>query len=416
MTDSSPARLATGHRPPAARTAPGHEPYDFSVVLGGPLFQMFRRAHLSDDALQPLRRRIVAISLFAWLPLLVLSALTGHLWDGAIRIPFLKDFEVHARFLLALPLLIAAELVVHQRMRPLARQFLDRGLIADASRARFDAAVASAWRLRNSVVVEVLLIVLVYLFTVLFVWPRHVAVLNTQNLTTWYAPGGGHEALTPAGWWFLLVGLPAFQFMLLRWYFRLFIWIRFLAAVAACRPRVVPTHPDRVGGLGFLSDTVTAFAPLLMAHGVLLAGLIANRIFFRGAMLLDFKVEIAVVPVFLLLIVLGPLLLFMPRLAEARRDGLLEYGTLAQRYVREFDDKWLRGGASASEPLVGSADIQSLADLGNSFESLRGMRTVPITKEALIQLAAITLVPVVPLVLTMVHLSELLKRLVQVVL
>ena len=64
------------------------------------------------------------------------------------------DIEVRARFLLALPLLIVAELVVHQRMRPVARQFLHRGLIPERSRARFDLAVASAARFRNSVVAE----------------------------------------------------------------------------------------------------------------------------------------------------------------------------------------------------------------------------------------------------------------------
>ena len=419
MTDASrsPGRLATGHHAPTANDVLGLASYDFSVMLGGPLFQMFRRANLCGDALQLLRRRLVVITLFAWLPLLILSALSGHLWNGVVRMPFLKDIEVHARFLLALPLLIIAEMVVHQRMLPLARQFLDRSMIADASRPRFDAAVAAAFRLRNSVAAEVVLIVFVYLFSILYVWPRHAAVLDSLNMTTWYAlPAGAGRQLSPAGWWFLYVGLPLFQFMLFRWYFRLFIWVRFLAAVAGCRPRVVPTHPDRMGGLGFLSDTVVAFAPLLLAHGTLLAGLIANRIFFRGATLLDFKFELVVVPVFLLLVVLGPLLLFMPRLAEARRVGLREYGTLAQRYVREFDDKWLRSGAPTGEPLVGSADIQSLADLGNSFEIIRGLRAVPITKEALLQLAVITLVPVAPLVLTMVPLDELLKRLLQVVL
>ena len=147
----------------------------------------------------------------------------------------------------------------------------------------------------------------------------------------------------------------------------------------------------------------------------LLSGWIAARIFFQDATLLDFKVELVVVVVFLLLVVLGPLLLFMPHLSEARRVGLREYGTLAQRYVREFDDKWLRGGAPSGEPLVGSADIQSLADLGNSFEMIRGVRLVPFTRDAVLQLAAITLVPVAPLLLTMVSLEELLKRLLQVV-
>ena len=121
-------------------------------------------------------------------------------------------------------------------------------------------------------------------------------------------------------------------------------------------------------------------------------------------------------PAVLLLIVLGPLMLFMPHLARARRAGLRAYGTLAERYVREFDDKWLRGGAPAGEALLGSADIQSLADLGNSFEIIRGMRLIPFDKNTVIQLAIVTLLPVAPLVLTMVSLEELLKRLLQVVL
>ena len=50
---------------------------DFSLVLGGPLFQLFRRAHLSGNALELLTRRIIVITLFAWLPLVVLSILDG---------------------------------------------------------------------------------------------------------------------------------------------------------------------------------------------------------------------------------------------------------------------------------------------------------------------------------------------------
>ncbi len=113
--------------------------------------------------------------------------------------------------------------------------------------------------------------------------------------------------------------------------------------------------------------------------------------------------------------VLGPLLVFSPQLAAAKRAGLREYGTLAQRYVREFDQKWLRGGAPADEPLIGSADIQSLADLGNSFEVVKGMRLVPFTLRTVLQLAVVTLLPVAPLLLTMFSLEELLERLLKVV-
>ena len=210
-----------------------------------------------------------------------------------------------------------------------------------------------------------------------------------------------------AGMWYGYLSLPLFQFLLLRWYFRLFMWTRFLWQVSRIELSLIPTHPDRVGGLGFLAN----FTPLAVAHGTLLAGLIANRIFYVGAALPDFKIEIAVLVVFLMCVVLGPLLVFAPQLAQAKRTGNREYGTLAERYVREFDAKWLRGGVPADEPLVGSGDIQSLADLANSFEVVRTMRIAPVTKEAILQLAAATLAPVVPLALTMMSLEELLKTL-----
>jgi hypothetical protein len=198
---------------------------------------------------------------------------------------------------------------------------------------------------------------------------------------------------------------------MIRWYFRIFIWARFLWQVSRLELSLVPTHPDRVGGLGFLSNSAFALMPLAVAHGALLSGWIASRIFHLGAALPDFKIEIAIFVIIMQGVVLGPLLAFAPRLAQAKRTGLREYGTLAERYVREFDTKWLRGTGPANEPLVGSADIQSLADLSNSFDVVRTMRIAPVTKDAVIRLAALTLAPVVPLLLTMMPLEELLKKL-----
>ena len=110
----------------------------------------------------------------------------------------------------------------------------------------------------------------------------------------------------------------------------------------------------------------------------------------------------------MLFAVLGPMLVFLPQLAAARRKGLREYGILAQRYAREFDHKWLRGGAPADEPLLGSGDIQSLADLGNSYAVVKEMRLAPFNMQTVLQLAVITLLPLAPLLLTMIPLEELL--------
>jgi hypothetical protein len=179
----------------------------------------------------------------------------------------------------------------------------------------------------------------------------------------------------------------------------------------------MPTHPDLCGGVGFLASVSRrAFAPLLLAQGVLLAGLIANRIFYAGAKFPEFKVEIIGLVALMVFAILGPLLVFTPKLAATRSAGLREYGTLAQRYVREFDSKWLRGGAPTGEPLIGSADVQSLADLANSFDVVKGMSVVPFTMPTVLQLAVTTLIPVVPLMLTMISVEEFLMRILKIVL
>jgi hypothetical protein len=388
------------------------EPSDFSLILGGPLYQIFRRAHLTGDALELLMRRVVFITLFAWLPLLLLSLIEGTAWGSGVQVPFLKDVDTQVRFLFALPLLIVAELVVHQRMRRVVGQFLERGLIAEEARAELDAALGKALRLRNSVVAELALLAFVYGIGVMFIWRTQSALVAAS----WYGPTvDGHWKPSLAGWWFGCVSLPLFQFMLLRWYFRLIIWTRLLWHLTRIGLRFMPTHPDRCGGIGFLSNVCFAFTPLLVAQGSLLSGMIANQIFFAGKNLLQFKVEIAVLTGAMLLGVLGPLLIFIPALSRAKRKGLMEYGVLAQRYAREFDQKWLRGGAPADEPLLGSGDIQSLADLGNSFEVIRTMRMVPFTKEAVFYLAVTTLLPLLPLTLTLISFEELLDRFLKVV-
>ena len=150
-------------------------PPDFSLILGGPLYQLLRRAHLSGDALELLRRRVTVAALLTWLPLLVLSIAEGHAWGDSVKVPFLYDVDVHARFLLALPLFVVAEIVVHHRMRPVVAAFLNRGLIPDAARAKFDAAISAACVCATHSG-RVLLIAFVYGIGVLVIWRNNAAI------------------------------------------------------------------------------------------------------------------------------------------------------------------------------------------------------------------------------------------------
>jgi hypothetical protein len=382
---------------------------DFSLVLGGPIYQLFRKSHISGDGLEHLYRRLIVITLIAWLPLLILTAAASEA-GGVHRLSFLRDVEVHARFLVALPVLIGAELLVHLRIRPVVRRFLDRRLILPEDMPRFYDAIESAVDIRNSVLAEAVLLLVVYTVG-LWVWNNRISV----NTATWYMNSGGRWNLTPAGYWYVLVSTPMLQFILLRWYLRFFVWFRFLWQVSRIKLNLIPTHPDRCGGLSFVGKSTYAFGPILFAQGAMLAGLLASRVLYRGENLLSFKVQVAGFITFFVLAILGPLVMFTPRMAEVKRKGLADYGLLAQRYVEGFDQKWITRDARPADELLGSADIQSLADLGNSYGMVRDMRTVPFNLEDISRLAIATAAPLAPLLFTVFSPEELVMRVFQVV-
>jgi hypothetical protein len=384
------------------------EANDFSLVLGGPVFQLFRKSHLAGDGLELVHRRLLVITLVAWLPLLLLSAFgpsTGNLG----RLSFFHDIEVHVRFLIALPVLIAAELLVHSRIRPVARKFVERRIVLPRDLSSFHSAIESAVRLRNSIRVEVGILFFVYIFGLLL-WHDRVAVIAP----TWYAMPGGRWHLTAAGMWYVFVSIPILQFVLLRWYVRFFIWFRFLWRVSRIDLNLVATHPDRCAGLAFLGKSAYAFGPILFAQGAMLAGLFGSRILYRGESLLSFKVQIVGFVVFFVLAILGPLLMFTPRLAEVKRKGLADYGLLAQRYVDNFHQKWVLSAEAPSRELLGTGDIQSLADLANSYAIVREMRPVPFWLDDIGRLAAATAAPLLPLLLTVFSPQELAMRVIKI--
>jgi hypothetical protein len=387
------------------------KPFAFSLVLGGPLFQLYRRIHLSGNELELLWRRVLSITFFAWLPLLFLSVLDGHALGGGIKIPFLYDVEAHARFLVALPALIIGELVVHRRISPLIRRFVDRDIVVTDDLPKFSAAINSALRVRNSVAMELALVVVVYTLGH-WIWRSGSALGGA----TWYAkPDATHLHLTLPGYWYAFVSIPIFQFILLRWYMRLVVWFGLLWQVSRLNLHLSAAHPDGAGGIGFLSNSSYAFAPILFAEGALLSGFIANRVLYNGQSLLSFKMEaIGLVGVFLLCI-LGPLLMFSPKLDRVKRHGSAEYGLLANQYVFGFEEKWMRGSAPETGELLGTADLQSLADLGNSYTVVRKMRVILIDHEEIVRLTAATAAPLLPLALTTFSLEELMVRLIKII-
>ena len=377
---------------------------DFSLVLGGPLYQLYLRSRLVRPPADLVGRRIGALLVLTWVPLFVLSLLGGSAIDG-VPVPFLTDLDVHVRFLIALPLLIVAEVVVHRRLRGTVRQFIERGIVVGEQLAAYREIVESTMRLRNSTVIEVVLIAAgITLGDV--IWRGATAL----HVDTWYstADAAGVPGLTLAGWWYAFISLNVFRFILLRWYFRIILWYIFLWRVARLPLRLNALHPDHAAGLGFLAGSAFALLPLMVAHTTTLSGVIGGRIWHEGAQLQQFQLEIASSVGLLMAGALLPLAFFALRIALAKREALRDYGLFAARYVDEFRDKWL--ARRAGETPLGSADLQSLSDLAGGNDTLASTGFLPIGRRAIVTLGVLTALPFAPLLLTIIPFEDLLQR------
>jgi len=383
----------------------------FMLAAGGPLYRLLLKARLISPSMQLLQRRVLLFVAVAWLPLLALSLAEGRA-VGGVAIPFLHDVETHARLLLALPLVLAAEVTMQRRIAEMLPQFEARGLVTAEAAPRFHEALASAGRLRDSSVAEIVILALVAATTVFASQQA-----SFMPASAWYADNDGSAIqLTRAGWWFVHFSVPLTQFLLFRMYFRLFIWARLLRQAGRLPLKLAPAHPDCAAGIGFLDDTVAAFAPVVLAHSIIASGWIASRVLFDARDAHQFLPEMVAIVLVLVAVVLLPLCQFAPRLIQLRRDGIADYGALAASYVHQFDRKWVHAGAASGEVLLGNADIQSLADMSGSYETVDDMQSVPFDRRVVLQVTAAAVLPFLPLVLTVVSPVILIKRLAEVLL
>ena len=380
---------------------------DFSITKGGPFFRLMVRSGLIKPEFARPARRATFLALFTWLPLFIFSVLQGFAFDRGVELPFFYDFAVAVRFLICVPLLIIAEVLLDTRTRAVVKHFANSGLIQGKDYPIFELATREAFRLRDSLLAEVL-IVGVVIVSVTFLRLEYVGSASTWQVLV----SESGRTRTLAGWWYLLVAIPFFQFLLARWLWRFLIWSHFLRRLSKMDLRLVPTHPDLAGGLGFLSPAQAKYGIVVFAVSAVIAAKIGEEILYGGAALLDYKFIIGGYVAMMLIILLAPLLVFTPKLLIAKRRGLLEYSALANAYTQAFDQKWIRKEVPEGEFLLGSADIQSLADLGNSFGFVRSMRAFPIDLNGVIPLIMATALPMLPLVLTVYPFDELVLKIV----
>jgi hypothetical protein len=218
-----------------------------------------------------------------------------------------------------------------------------------------------------------------------------------------------------AGLWFIYVSRPLFQFLIFRWFWRVLIWDLFLWRVSRMPLELIPTHPDRCAGLSFLGSAQYVFAPLMFGLAAIFSGDMGERILYEGAPLQSLGVGIGLFIGLVAMTFLIPLVFFAPQLLQARRMGLLRYGVLASHYVRRFQEKWIPGKGSPKEELLGTGDIQSLADLSNSFSVIQTMRFIPMDMGTLVPMVASLAIPFIPLLLSIFTPREIFQMIKQII-
>ena len=195
--------------------------------------------------------------------------------------------------------------------------------------------------------------------------------------------------------------------MLWKW----LLWTCFAFKLSRRNLKAVPTHPDRHGGLGFLGLTSAAFAPIAFSVTAVIAATWRNEILHHSARLIDFKWPAIVLIAITALIALGPLAFFVPRLADLRRKGILEYGIVGQRDSTEFHEKWILHGAGYQADSPAAGESNAVASFGRVYASIEEMNSFPADKGALYILAAAVLIPALPVILAEVPFAVLLKEL-----
>ena len=373
-------------------------PAEFSICRGGPVYELARVFGLPPGA-AGLRRLGLFLGLVGWLPLAGLAFLDGVIHQGA-TIPFWPSVGTHVRFLLAIPLFFLAEALFDTRVADVLRRMLEIGLILPGERPRLAAAVRQAIKARNSWLLEAALAVL----TGAFIWAGLRSDLPL-DVSTWRATAAGDP--TWAGWWYRLVSLPLFQFLFWRWCWRLAIWSHLLWRISRLDLQLIATHPDAAGGLAVLGVAHVDLAPFGFAGCAVLSSSYAEQILYAGVPPAAFAVSFTAAVAGTTLLLTAPLLFFLPKLIDAKQRALLEYGTLAAMYTRAFAAKWLPTDPPPEEPLLGTPDLQSLADLGSSFDLIRQMTIVPIAKSQILLIAASAALPFAPLVLVAFPLDQL---------
>ena len=372
---------------------------------GGPTYRLLQRLSVIQGDGPSVQRRIIFSIAVTWVPLLVLAFLDGRALGPMPRESMLLDLATYTRFFLAVPLLMIADWVVGPRLTAAGLRFSRDGFVDQSDVGKFSAAVARVQQRREALAPELIIAGIAFFGA----WYLSVDQWYVDATSSWKSLTLSSGKISLAGVWYQCFAIPFLQFFFLRWIWRLVIWTLFLYEMASLDLNLVTTHADQAGGLGFLGTAHSFLGIFSFSFGAVVSADAAFRIYFEGAIIQSFQLILVGCIVLNELLFVGPLLVFVPLFFRARLEGLRQYSMLMNQYNRAFHERWVNNEPFPEEPLLGTADIQSLADLGNSFDRVRAMRDFPFGTGLILQIAVMSALPALPLLLLVVPVTQIIK-------
>ena len=367
---------------------------ELRLAIGGPLHRVERAAHV-----ERLRRLVPLLVAVTWAPLCLFAL--AEWAKGGVADSLIRDLSVHARLLVALPLVLSAERLLDQIAHVAIRRIFEEEFVPTASAPRVRAMLRAVERWRDATWIESLLLACAF-------------IAGLAALVGWLPAGGilsaaGTHRYDAVRLWYGLVSLPLFQLILWRSLFRFALWLCVLVGLARTPLALVATHADRHGGIAFLRMPSMVYgALLLLATSAVLCASWATQMTTRNLRVATFRSPFFIFVVAGVVVVLAPLLMFSPQLWKTRVAGLRRYGGLVTDYVRQFQTRWVDGERAS---LLGTPDVQSLADITTAYQqSVAVVGTTLFGKRDVVVLVAAALVPAAALLLVERPAHEVLKR------
>ena len=385
-------------------TSDNHKLDEFLLAHGGPFYGMQQQLGLlREDAFRPVSRAMLFVAL-AWGVPLVLSFIEGNAFGELSDKPYLLELGVWARFLIAVGLFILMERHVQDRLREILLELVRAPMLAPGS---FDAAakaVVRALRRRDATLAEVICLIIAILATS----ASYFKLLDAGTASWAIQASADGYALTLTGWWCLLVSNPIFWFLLVRWFWRLFVWATLLHELAALEYRLVATHPDGKGGLDFIGQYPNAFTGFVFALSCVLGAALAQGLIAGDISTETYGYTMGIWLLIVLTLLAWPLFAFRKPLTELKKQALYACGAQATRYHRASERELLGKNISAAE----DAELEAASDIPDSSKTYGVVKKLSVSlfnRSALLPVSAAALLPLFAAGATQMPIKELLK-------